>query len=64
MDTVTISFAANAEAGIAAMMRECVPTCRQGVFIKNVKKVIWNKVSLEGAAEKEHWEGVDERIVN
>ncbi len=28
MDTVTISFAPNAEAGIAAMMRECVPTCR------------------------------------
>ena len=43
-------------------MRECRPTCRQGIFVKNVERLVLSDVHLEGAEKELEWEGVDEII--
>lgn len=62
MNHVRISYAPHAKEGIAAMMRECKPTCRQGIFVKNAARLVLNNVHLEGAEKELEWEGVDEII--
>lgn len=63
MNHVQISYAPDAKEGIAAMMRECKPSCRQGIFVKNVKRLVLNGVRIEGAESELEWESVDEMIV-
>lgn len=62
MNEVHISYAPDAKEGIAAMMRECTPTCRQGILARNVKRLVLKNVHLEGAEKELEWEGMDEII--
>ena len=60
MKNVTISYHAQAKEGIAAMMRECAPTCRQGIFVRNVKYLSLDNVHAEGAVKEFELIGVDD----
>ena len=61
MENVRISYAEDAEAGVAAMMIGCDESCRQGIFIRNAEKVTLKNVVLEGNEGKAlDLEGVDE----
>lgn len=61
MENVNIAFAENAMTGKAAMMRDCEPISRKGIFIRNVKKVSLKNVKLTGTEGKPiDIEGVDE----
>lgn len=62
MNEVYIFYAPDAKEGIAAMMRECTPTCRQGILARNIKRLVLKEVHLEGAKKELEWEGVDEII--
>lgn len=48
MKNVAVSFAKEAETGMAAMMIGCEPSCRQGIFIQNVADVQMENVRVEG----------------
>ncbi len=48
MENVTISFAENARPGKAAMMTGCDTSSKQGIFIRNAKKVSLENVVIEG----------------
>ena len=52
MKDIFITYHPQAKEGIAAMMRECQPTRKQGIFIRNVKKLSMRNVHALGA-EKE-----------
>lgn len=62
LNHVHIFFAPDAKEGIAAMMRECGPTSRRGIFVRNVRRVTMCDVHVEGAAQAPEWEGVEEMI--
>lgn len=60
---VTISYAEEAREGRAAMMSGCEPSSRQGVFIRNARKVRLQDVSIIGSqGEPVDMEGVDEFV--
>ncbi len=48
MENVKIEFARNAIGGQAAMMVGCEVCCKQGIFIRNAKKVVLKDVELCG----------------
>ncbi len=48
MENVRIGFARNAIGGRPAMMSGCAVTKKQGIFIRNAKKVIFRDVELSG----------------
>lgn len=48
MENVLISFAENAKTGVAAMMEGCDPSCRLGIYLHNIEKVILKNVKVEG----------------
>lgn len=61
MENVTISFAKDAKEGKAAMMTGCERSSRQGIFVRNAKKVTLKNVILEGnEGEAVDIDGVDE----
>ncbi len=48
MENVTISYAQDAREGKAAMMTGCERGCKQGIFVRNARKVTMKNVVLEG----------------
>lgn len=61
MENVRITYAEHAESGVAAMMIGCDESSKQGIFIRNARKVTLRNVSLEGSEGKAvDLEGVDE----
>ncbi len=48
MENVTITYAEEAKEGKAAMMTGCERSSRQGIFVRNAKKVTMKNVVLEG----------------
>lgn len=56
---VSITYDQDAEPGIAAMMRECPPTRHQGIFARNVKRLVLEDVHAEGAAKELDLSGID-----
>ncbi len=49
MENVHISFAENARPGRPAMMQGCDPVCRQGVFIRNARRVVMRSLTITGS---------------
>ena len=47
-DNVSITYAKEAQTGVAAMMMGCEPASRLGLVIGNVKNLILNNVSIDG----------------
>lgn len=63
MENVHITYAEDAEAGTAAMMQGCEPTCRKGIFARNIEKLTMKNVVIEGCdGEPLDIEAVDEVI--
>lgn len=62
MEDINIHYSYKAVPGIAAMMTQCQPTCRQGIFARNVTKLTLNRVNLEGAKNEYQLQEVDECI--
>ncbi len=62
MKNITITYHPEAEEGIAAMMRECAPTSRQGIFARNVKSLSLENVHATGAKKEFEFISVDELI--
>ena len=61
MENVAISYAEDAREGKAAMMTGCERGCRQGIFVRNARKVTLKNVVLEGnQGEAVDIDGVDE----
>jgi len=61
MENVSITYAENAREGKAAMMAGCERSCRQGIFVRNAKKVSLKNVVLKGNEGKAvDIDGVDE----
>lgn len=58
MKDIVITYHPEAEEGIAAMMRECKPTKKQGIFIRNVKKLVMDNVHAIGAEKEFECEAV------
>ncbi len=59
MENVRIAFSKDAKPSRAAMMNGCEPTCRKGIFIRNVGQVTFKNVTVEGYdGEKEDISGV------
>lgn len=48
MHKVKITFDREAETGVAAMMDGCEPSCKQGIFIRNVENTVLEEVEVEG----------------
>jgi len=64
MENVKVSYCEEAETGVAAMMLACEPTCKQGIFINNVKQVVLKNVSVTGnVGEPLLLDNIDELIV-
>lgn len=64
MEDVKVSYAENAREGKAAMMEGCDRTCRAGVFVKNVEKLVMKNVKIEGCEGPEfEIDGVDEQEI-
>lgn len=47
-ENVSISYAADAQTGVAAMMTGCLPSCKAGLVLGNVKKLTLKNVVLSG----------------
>lgn len=63
MENVRISFAENAQTGVAAMMLGCEPSCKQGIYLHNIEKVILNHIEVIGClGEPIITKGIDELI--
>lgn len=61
MENVRISFAENAQTGVAAMMSGCEPSCKQGIYLQNIEKVILNHIEVVGCdGEPIITSGIDE----
>ena len=60
MKNILITYHQDAKEGKAAMMRECSPTRRQGIFVRNVKKLILQNVEVLGAEKEFQYEAVEE----
>ncbi|MFR3728044.1 glycoside hydrolase family 28 protein [Lacrimispora sp.] len=58
MKDIAITYHPQAEEGIAAMMRECAPTRKQGIFIRNVKRLVMQNVHATGAEKEFECESV------
>ena len=64
MEDVKVSYTENAREGKAAMMEGCDRTCRAGVFVKNVEKLVMKNVKIEGCEGPEfEIDGVDEQEI-
>lgn len=48
MENVHVTYAAEAEAGVAAMMTGCEPVCKKGIFARNIDRLVMRNVRLEG----------------
>ncbi|MDF2803572.1 MAG: glycoside hydrolase family 28 [Anaerocolumna sp.] len=48
MENIRISFAKEAQTGVADMMDGCEPSCKQGIFLHNIEKVHLKNVRVEG----------------
>ncbi|MFQ9510563.1 MAG: glycoside hydrolase family 28 protein, partial [Lachnospiraceae bacterium] len=59
MENVSIEYSPQAREGIAAMMLACEPTCRQGIFARNVKSLELKDVSIQGAVNDYDLENID-----
>nr|WP_296486988.1 glycoside hydrolase family 28 protein [uncultured Acetatifactor sp.] len=61
MENVYISYAKNAQPGVAAMMTGCEKDSRKGIFVRNAERVTLKNVILEGnSGEALDIEGVDQ----
>lgn len=59
MENISITYSPQAKEGIAAMMLACNPTCRQGIFARNVKSLLLKDVNLQNAVKDYDIEEVD-----
>ncbi len=48
MENIYIAYAMNAVKGTAAMMSGCEPSCKQGIFVRQVEHLTLKNVTLEG----------------
>ena len=62
MKNIAITYHPEAKEGIAAMMRECAPTSRQGIFARNVKSLSLENVHASGAEKEFELISIDELI--
>jgi polygalacturonase len=60
LNDVTISFSKDAAPGVSAMMAHCGPSCRLGVFVRNVHRLAIKNMHLEGALKELDLDMVDE----
>lgn len=60
MRNITITYHPGAKEGIAAMMRDCAPTRRQGIYAQNVKRLSLENVCVKGAEKEFEFVSIDE----
>lgn len=48
MENVSISFAKDAKTGVAAMMDDCEPSSKKGIYLHNINKVTLKNVEVAG----------------
>lgn len=48
MENIDITYAKNAAEGTAAMMFGCEPSCRKGIYVRNVRNLTLKNVTMKG----------------
>jgi polygalacturonase len=63
LNDASISFSKDAAPGVSAMMAHCGPSCRLGIFVRNVHRLAIKNTRIVGALKELDLDMVDEIVM-